>query len=109
MTQSMLGRGTGVSAGALALAAVCAATPTSAGKDILLAPHRAVYEMTLVTTRGGTGVTAVSGRMVYELTGSYGPAFISAALMAFLATGMSLMIREEPISARPLQPAAATS
>ena len=40
------------------------------GKDILLAPHRAVYEMTLVTTRGGTGVTAVSGRMVYELTGS---------------------------------------
>jgi hypothetical protein len=70
MTQSMLGRGTGVSAGALALAVVCAATPTSAGKDILLAPHRAVYEMTLVTTRGGTGVTAVSGRMVYELTGS---------------------------------------
>ena len=70
MTHSMLGRGTGVSAGALALAVVCAATPTSAGKDILLAPHRAVYEMTLVTTRGGTGVTAVSGRMVYELTGS---------------------------------------
>ena len=35
-----------------------------------LAPHRAVYEMSLATARGGTGVTAVSGRMVYELTGS---------------------------------------
>ena len=71
MTHSMLGRGRAVSAGALALAAVCAAAPASAAaQDILLAPHRAVYEMTLVTTRGGTGVTAVSGRMVYELTGS---------------------------------------
>jgi hypothetical protein len=60
-----------VSAGALALAAACAAAPASAaGQDIILAPHRAVYEMTLVTTRGGTGVTAVSGRMVYDLTGS---------------------------------------
>ena len=36
----------------------------------MLAPHRAVYEMTLATARGGTGVTAVTGRMVYELTGS---------------------------------------
>ena len=39
-------------------------------RESLLAPHRAIYEMTLVTTRGGTGVTAVSGRMVYDLTGS---------------------------------------
>jgi hypothetical protein len=71
MTHSMLGRGFGASVGALALAAACAVAPASAaGQDILLAPHRAVYEMTLVTTRGGTGVTAVSGRMVYELTGS---------------------------------------
>jgi hypothetical protein len=29
--------------------------------------------------------------------------------MGFLAAGMSLMIREEPITARPLQPAAATT
>ena len=35
-----------------------------------MAPHRAIYEMSLATARGGTGVTAVSGRMVYELTGS---------------------------------------
>lgn len=36
----------------------------------VLAPHRAVYEIVLADTRGGTGVTELSGRMVYELTGS---------------------------------------
>jgi hypothetical protein len=67
----MLGRGRHAPMGALALVAACAAVslPASA-QTILLAPHRAIYEMTLVNTRGGTGVTAVSGRMVYELTGS---------------------------------------
>jgi len=40
------------------------------GEDIILAPHRAVYEMSLAAARGGSGVSAVSGRMVYELTGS---------------------------------------
>ena len=46
-------------------------TPTWAGaQHVVLAPHRAIYEMTLAEARGGAGVTAVSGRMVYELTGS---------------------------------------
>ena len=35
-----------------------------------LAPHRAIYEITLDQSRGGSGVTDMSGRMVYELTGS---------------------------------------
>jgi len=35
-----------------------------------LAPHRAVYEVNLAESRGGTGVSELSGRMVYELTGS---------------------------------------
>ncbi len=35
-----------------------------------LAPHRAVYEITLADTRGGSGVSDLAGRMVYELTGS---------------------------------------
>jgi hypothetical protein len=42
----------------------------AAGEGIVLAPHRAIYEMTMAAARGGTGVSAVSGRMVYELTGS---------------------------------------
>jgi MFS family permease len=57
----------------------------------------------------GAAIAAALAGWVYEATGSYGPAFASAALMGFLAAGMSLMIREEPISARPLQPAAATT
>ena len=35
-----------------------------------LAPHRAVYEITLADSRGGSGVSDLAGRMVYELTGS---------------------------------------
>jgi len=37
---------------------------------IVLAPHRAVYDMTLAKARGGASIVAVVGRMVYELTGS---------------------------------------
>ena len=48
-----------------------ASTPSWAGaQHVVLAPHRAIYEMTLAEARGGAGVTAVSGRMVYEPTGS---------------------------------------
>jgi envelope integrity protein B len=71
MLHPILRRGLGAAAGALAL--VAAALPgavSAAGGDIVLAPHRAVYEMSLATSRGGSGVTAVTGRMVYELTGS---------------------------------------
>jgi hypothetical protein len=46
---------------------------------------------------------------VYEWIGSYDPAFVSAAVMAFLAAMMALMIREQPVSARPLRPAPATT
>ena len=36
----------------------------------VLAPHRAIYEITLDRSRGGSGVSDMAGRMVYELTGS---------------------------------------
>jgi len=58
---------------ALAAGTVLQLASTSAwagAQHVVLAPHRAVYEMTLAEARGGAGVTAVSGRMVYELTGS---------------------------------------
>jgi envelope integrity protein B len=71
MTHRLLRRSFGASTGALALLATWPTGPAgAAGEDILMAPHRAIYEMSLATARGGTGVTAVSGRMVYELTGS---------------------------------------
>ena len=43
---------------------------SAAPDGIVLAPHRAIYELTLATTRGGSGVSSVLGRMAYDLTGS---------------------------------------
>lgn len=54
--------------GAVASQGVVAAQ--AAGEGIVMAPHRAIYEMTLANSKGGSSVTQVSGRMVYELTGS---------------------------------------
>lgn len=41
----------------------------SAGADGL-APHRAVYDISLVDARPGAGISELTGRMAYELTGS---------------------------------------
>ncbi len=42
----------------------------AAGESVTLAPHRAVYELSLSASRSGTSMTSVAGRMVYDLTGS---------------------------------------
>jgi MFS family permease len=57
----------------------------------------------------GAALGAALAGWIFEWTGSYAPAFVSAALMGFLAAGLALMIREEPIRARPLQPATASA
>jgi len=42
-----------------------------AGKEpVKLAPHRAVYEMTLDEAHSASGITGIDGRMVFEFTGS---------------------------------------
>ncbi len=41
-----------------------------ARSEVVFAPHRAVYDLTLDGTRLGSGVSEVTGRIVYELTGS---------------------------------------
>jgi len=53
----------------------------------------------------GSALGAAISGWVFELTGGYEPAFISAAIMAIIASGLALMIREEPVSTRPLSPA----
>jgi hypothetical protein len=64
-------RGQLAAAAILALAALWPTASAPAVSDpVVLSPHRAVYEMSLAVSRSGVGVTAVSGRMVYELTGS---------------------------------------
>jgi MFS family permease len=62
----------------------------------------------------GAALGAALAGWVFEWAGSYALAFASAAVMAFLASGLTLLIREEPIASRPAAaapapPAAATS
>ena len=45
-------------------------TAIAAPSVIDLAPHRAIYEFSLGTARSSNSVASVSGRMVYEFTGS---------------------------------------
>ncbi len=51
----------------LGLATAMGAGPAAAGE---LAPHRAVYEMTLERASTSSGIGELAGRMVYELTGA---------------------------------------
>lgn len=44
--------------------------PAEAAPAVNLAPHRAVYDVALDRSAPGSGVVEMSGRMVYELTGS---------------------------------------
>ena len=56
----------------------------------------------------GSALGAAGAGWIFELTGSYAPAFLSAAVMAFLAAGMALLIREAPMRRRSLVAAPAT-
>ena len=49
----------------------------------------------------GAALGAALAGWIYEWTGTYSIAFVSAALMALLAAGLALAIREEPIASRP--------
>ena len=58
----------------------------------------------------GSALGAALAGWVFELTGTYSSAFASAAVLAFFAAGLAMMIREEPLVARPTAaPAPATS
>ena len=58
----------------------------------------------------GSALGAALAGWVFELTGTYSSAFVSAAVLAFVAAGLAMMIREEPLVARPTAaPAPATS
>ncbi len=49
----------------------------------------------------GSAIGAWAGGAIFDATGSYSWAFLSAAVLAFLASGLSLLIKEVPISAQP--------
>lgn len=55
------------------VAAACGvftASPAPAAEVVHFAPHRAVYEISLTKSASGSGVAGLTGRMVYELSGS---------------------------------------
>ncbi|MBM4439897.1 MAG: MFS transporter [Candidatus Rokubacteria bacterium] len=58
----------------------------------------------------GSALGAALAGWIFEWTGSYSPAFISAAVMAIVAAGLSLAIREQPVvRTPPLAPAPAAA
>jgi hypothetical protein len=69
--------GKSVPALAMTMAVLGAAFSTPAGvqaapalKDVVFAPHRAVYDLSLDNAQSGSGVSSVNGRIVYELSGN---------------------------------------
>ena len=48
----------------------------------------------------GSALAAALGGWIYDTTGSYSWAFISAAILAFIAAGLALAIKEEPVTTR---------
>jgi MFS family permease len=57
----------------------------------------------------GAALSAATAGFLFEAYGSYTPAFVSAALLAFLAAALTMLIREEPVVTPPLSPAPATT
>jgi MFS family permease len=51
----------------------------------------------------GAALGAALAGWVFEWSGTYTSAFLSAAVLAFLGSALTLLIREEPISAQPLR------
>lgn len=49
----------------------------------------------------GAALGAAMGGWIFDATGSYAWAFVSAAILAFIASGLALAIREEPLGRTP--------
>lgn len=57
-------------AGFVAGSALALSVPASAQNTIVLAPHRAVYDLKLASTRGKRPVDSVRGRILYDFAGN---------------------------------------
>jgi hypothetical protein len=57
-------------AAALATAAAMPAAAAAPADGVTLAPHRAVYDLTLLKSRGSRGVSSVRGRILYDFSGN---------------------------------------
>jgi MFS family permease len=59
--------------------------------------------------QAGAALGAALAGWIFEWSGSYAPAFVSAAIMAMLAGGLALLIREEPARRHPMATAPAAA
>lgn len=93
MTETIVRRGcTFALAAAVGLFATLAATRAGAQdqtetRPVKLQPHRAVYEITLGRSSVGAGVSQLTGRMVYELSGSQCAGFTQKMRMVTRTSG----------------------
>jgi len=55
---------------AIVFAGVAQAPAAPVGDKVILAPHRAVYDLKLSKTRGSRSIEAVRGRILYDFTGN---------------------------------------
>ena len=67
--------GIGFAAAALSALVACPWAPAAAQagpalKEVVFAPHRAIYDLSLESAQSGSGVASVNGRIVYELSGN---------------------------------------
>lgn len=56
--------------GVMALAAAAEAAPVKPRAEVELTPHRAIYDMELEEARSSSAITALRGRLVFELRGA---------------------------------------
>jgi MFS family permease len=57
----------------------------------------------------GSALGAALAGWIFEWSGSYAPAFVSAAVMGMFAGVLALLIREEPVTSRPIATAPAAA
>jgi predicted MFS family arabinose efflux permease len=57
----------------------------------------------------GSALGAALAGWIFEWSGSYAPAFISAAILGMIAGALALLIREEPVTTRPIAAAPAAA
>ncbi len=59
-----------VPAAAVPVAPATPAAMSAPGPKVMLAPHRAVYDLSLLKSRGTRGIDAVAGRILYDFSGN---------------------------------------
>ncbi len=73
-------------AGGVLFGALTPAAAAGASTGTRLAPHRAVYEITLARAEHSSGIATLKGRMVYELSGSACKGFVQRLRMVLEMT-----------------------